>query len=76
MVGQKKRCTNKGGRDDTEDLLFLATAKSESIKHCTTITELVVVWSLCSVSIGNFSNRQEASLYTLFIETLLLEVKL
>ena len=31
----------------TEDLLLLATAKSEKRKVCTTITELVVVWSLC-----------------------------
>ena len=31
----------------TEDLLLLATAKSE--KRRTTITNLVVVWSLCSV---------------------------
>ena len=31
----------------TEDLLLLATAKSG--KHSITITELVVVWSLCSV---------------------------
>ena len=31
------------------DLLLLAIAKSEKRKACTTITELVVVWSLCSV---------------------------
>ena len=33
----------------TEDLLLLATAKSEKHKRKTIITELVVVWSLCSV---------------------------
>ena len=31
------------------DLLLLATATVKSIKRCHTITELVVVWSVCSV---------------------------
>ena len=33
----------------TEDLLLLATATVKSVKPCHTITELVVVWSVCSV---------------------------
>ena len=34
----------------TEDLLLLATAKKvKSVKRRSTITELVVVWSLCNV---------------------------
>ena len=33
----------------TEDLLLLATATVKSVKRCLTITELVVVWSVCSV---------------------------
>ena len=33
----------------TEDLLLLATATVKSVKRCHTITELVVVWSVCSV---------------------------
>ena len=33
----------------TEDLLLLATATVKSVKRCRTITELVVVWSVCSV---------------------------
>ena len=35
--------------ESTEDLLHLATATVKSIKRCHTITELVVVWSVCSV---------------------------
>ena len=34
---------------DTEDLLLLATQKVKIVKPSTTITELVVVWSLCSI---------------------------
>ena len=37
---------------DTEDLLLLATEKAKSVKRRTTITELVFVWSLCSVCIS------------------------
>ena len=33
----------------TEDLLLLATVKMISVECSTAITELVVVWSLCSV---------------------------
>ena len=33
----------------TEDLLLLATATVKSVKRYLTITELVVVWSVCSV---------------------------
>ena len=33
----------------TEDLLILAMATVKSVKRCHTITELVVVWSVCSV---------------------------
>ena len=36
----------------TEDLLHLATAKSE--KCITTITELVVVWSVCSTRVSQW----------------------
>ena len=32
----------------TEDLLLLATATVKSVKCCLTITELVVVWSVCT----------------------------
>ena len=41
------RSKNKKSIRYTEDLLLLATAKSESIKCITTIT---VVWSVCSTS--------------------------
>ena len=39
------------GRHSTEDLLLLATATAtvKRVKRCLTITELVVVWSVCSV---------------------------
>ena len=36
----------------TEDLLLLATATVKSVKRCHTITELVVVWSVCSICTG------------------------
>ena len=35
--------------DGTRDLLLLATAIVKRVKRCHTTTELVVVWSVCSV---------------------------
>ena len=43
---------------NTEDLLLLATTKSESVKHyITTITELVVVWSVYSTCTCTVNKR-------------------
>ena len=46
MRSYNKQCSLNNG---TEDLLLLAAATVKSVKRCHTITELVVVWSVCSV---------------------------
>ena len=51
----------------TEDILLLATAKVKSVKRRTTITESVVVWSLCNVCTSVTKSKVVALKYfTLF----------
>ena len=58
----------------TEGLLLLATATVKSIKRCHIVTELVVVWSVCSVC--TIVTKSLFSLCCLFRNLLLLSCNL